>query len=105
MNSLTLEVADGFGARLRGLLGRAHWPPGRGLWLEPCDAVHTFGMRFSIDVVFVDATGRIRRIDARVKPWRMRMCIGAFSVVELAAGEAQRLGLAPGDAIGPGRCA
>lgn len=101
MNTLTLVPADDFRSRLVGLIGRRSLDPGVGLWLRPCDAVHTVGLRFEIDVVFVDAAGRVKRIDERVRPWRVRICLGAHSVVELAAGEARRLGLAAGHAIAP----
>jgi uncharacterized membrane protein (UPF0127 family) len=99
MNTLTLVPADRFRSRLIGLIGRRGLAPGVGLWLRPCDAIHTLGLRFAIDVVFVDALGRVRRVDARVRPWRVRICIGAHSVVELAAGEARRLGIEVGQVI------
>lgn len=95
--SLGVEVARSMRKRLRGWLGRGRAPAGHGLWLVPCDAVHTFAMRFAIDLVFVDAGGRILRIDTRVPPWRLCLCVGAYSVIELGAGEALRLGLAQGD--------
>lgn len=101
MNSLTLVPAEDFRSRLVGLIGRRPLDPGVGLWLRPCDAVHTVGLRFAIDVVFVDAAGRVKRVDECVRPWRVRICLGAHSVVELAAGEARRLGLEAGDAIAP----
>lgn len=101
MNTLTLVPAEDFRSRLTGLIGRCPPDPGCGLWLRPCDAVHTMGLRFEIDVVFVDAAGRVKRIDERVRPWRVRICLGAHSVVELAAGEARRLGLEAGHAIAP----
>lgn len=97
--NLGVEVAASVRKRLRGWLGRTQAPPERGLWLMPCDAVHTIAMRFPIDLVFVDARGRILRIDADVPPWRLRMCLGAHSVIELAAGHAARLALAVGDCL------
>lgn len=94
---LGVDVAGSMRKRLRGWLGRGNAPRERGLWIVPCDAVHTWAMRFPIDLVFIDAGGRILRIDSRVPPWRLRLCIGAYSVIELGAGEAQRLGLLRGD--------
>lgn len=94
---LGVDVAGSLRKRLRGWLGRERAPSGRGLWVVPCDAVHTCAMRFPIDLVFIDAGGRVLRIDHRVLPWRLRLCIGAYSVIELAAGEARALGLATGD--------
>lgn len=96
---LRVDVAGSWRERLRGWLGRAAAPVERGLWIVPCDAVHTWAMRFPVDLLFIDAGGRILRVDHRVAPWRLRLCIGAYSVIELAAGEAQRLGLARGDFV------
>ncbi len=97
--TLGVQVATGFRARLVGWLGRRAAPRGRGLWIAPCDGVHTFAMRFSIDLLFVDAAGTIRRVDHRVPAWRIRICVGAYSVIELAAGQAQELRIAVGDRI------
>ena len=97
--TLGVDIARSFRSRLRGWLGRTEAPSARGLWIVPCDAVHTFALRFPIDVVFVDAAGRILRIDASVPPWRVRACLGAYSVIELAAGQAGRMGLVAGDRL------
>jgi len=97
--TIGVQVASGFRERLVGWLGRGAPPQGRGLWIAPCDGVHTFAMRFAIDVVFVDADGRVRRVDHRVVPWRARLCIGAYSVIELAAGEVEALGIVAGDVL------
>ncbi|MGE4337163.1 MAG: DUF192 domain-containing protein [Pigmentiphaga sp.] len=85
-------VLDDFGRRLRGLLWRPQPLPAQAWCLPRCAAVHTWGMAYRIDVVFVAVNGNIQRIDAAVPPWRMRACRGARAVVELAAGEAARLG-------------
>ena len=93
---LRVERAATFRARLVGLLGNGKIGADRALWLQPCRAVHTFGMRFPIDVVFIDRHGRIARIDECVQPWRLRMCGSAIAVVELAAGTARTLQLTEG---------
>lgn len=85
-------VLDGFAQRLRGLLWRPPPLPAQAWCLPRCAAVHTWGMAHPIDIVFVAGNGEIRRIDAVVPPWRWRACPGARAVVELAAGEAARLG-------------
>jgi uncharacterized protein len=90
-------VADSFATRLRGLLGRRSLPAGEGMLIRRESSVHTFFMRFAIDVVFLDAEGRVLRVDENVGPWRLKACRGARSVLELAAGEAQ--GLSAGDRI------
>lgn len=83
-------------ARMRGLLGRSSLPPGEGIYLRPCNSVHTFFMRFPIDVVFLDRDLRIVSVAADVRPWRARMQRGAKAAVELAAGEAARRGVTAG---------
>jgi uncharacterized membrane protein (UPF0127 family) len=81
---------------MRGLLGRRSLDDGEGLLLEPASSVHTFFMRFPIDVVFLDREGSVSKIVENVRPWRAAGCRGARSVVELSAGEAGRLGLRVG---------
>ena len=76
-------------ARLLGLAGlRA--PPACGLMLPHTRSVHTFGMRFALDLVWLDARGRAVRIDLDVPPRRVRSCRAARAVLELPAGDAQR---------------
>lgn len=94
-----LECADRFGERLRGLLGRSALPDDRALWIAPCGSVHTLGMRFPIDVVFVDAKGRIVRCVEALVPNRAAFALKAASVVEFAAGGVARLRLAAGDRL------
>lgn len=96
---LSVELAATVWSRLRGLIGRRSLAAGRALWLRPCNSVHCFFMRFSIDVVYLDHSGNILRIHPSLKPWRMSICKPATSVLELAAGESQRLGIQPGDQL------
>lgn len=96
---LDLELADGFWARSRGLLGRHSLREQWGLWLRPCNSVHCCFMRFSIDVLYLDTQQRIIKIRHRLRPWRWSLCWRAKSVIELAAGECRRLGIQPGDTI------
>ena len=81
-----VEVAATRSARRRGLLGRAALADGAALVLTPCFSVHTIGMRFSIDVVFLDARGRVKKIVRSLGPRRIAVAFGASAVVELAAG-------------------
>lgn len=85
--------------RMRGLLGRASLPAGEGILLRPAGSVHTFFMRFPIDVVFLDAALKIVSIVPALEPWRFARAGGADAVLELAAGECERHGLAPGDVL------
>jgi len=93
------EVADRPLSRLRGLLGRNRLEPGAGLLLEPCNSVHTLFMRFPVDAVFLDAERRVLRVRHRMGPWRAAGARGARAVLELAAGEAERCGVAPGERL------
>lgn len=79
-----------------GLLGRRELPVDEGLWLAPAWSIHTWGMRFPIDVVFVDRDERVLRIVEAMVPWRLVSRRGAHAVVELAAGRARALGLREG---------
>ena len=88
--------ARGFVARLRGLIGRPAPEPGEGLWIEPCAAVHTFGVREALDLVFVSACMVVQRVETAVPPRRVRIGPGARAVLELRAGEARRIGLRAG---------
>jgi uncharacterized membrane protein (UPF0127 family) len=92
---------------MRGLLGRRELAPGEGIVLRPSWSIHTFFMRFPIDVVFVDADQVVAKVVGRLKPWRTATCRGARDVVELRSGECERLGLATGDRLAwaarPGR--
>ena len=92
-------LADTFWRRSRGLLGRKSLGAGEGLVLRPEWSVHTFFMRFAIDVVFVDKDQVVVKIVPSLKPWRTAICKEAHEVVELAAGECERLGLRAGDRL------
>ena len=94
-----LLVADRPFARMRGLLGRRNLPPGEGLLLKPSGSVHTFFMRFPIDVVFVDRDLTVVGVTPELAPWRTAARRGARAVVELPAGEAARRGIAQGDRL------
>ncbi|WP_416394982.1 DUF192 domain-containing protein [Allohahella sp. A8] len=91
-SSLIIREADTFFGRLRGLMGKASLPEGEALMFTPCSSVHTFFMRFAIDVVYLDKERRIVKICEQLKPWRMSLCFGARSVVELNAGKVGELG-------------
>lgn len=92
-----LRSADTHWARLRGLLGTSRLAPGEGLWIRPCRQVHMFGMRYPIDVVFLDERLGVVHTIAGLAPWAMSPRIGAASsVIELPAGTLARVGVAAG---------
>lgn len=73
-------------SRNRGLLSRSAFPVGVAMVLAPCSAVHTWFMRFPIDVLFVGRAGRVLGVRRAVAPFRLAWRPGAFAAVELAAG-------------------
>jgi uncharacterized membrane protein (UPF0127 family) len=93
---MTMHVAQTFGARFLGWMGRRRLAPGDALWLRPCRAVHTLGMRLPIDVVFLDRGGCVLRVVASLPPWRACAHRHAYAVLELPAGAAAARGLQPG---------
>jgi uncharacterized protein len=95
----TVDVTEHAIERMRGLLGHAPLDPEHGLWLEPCNAVHTFGMRFPVDVVFIDRRGIVRAIHRNVTAGRMLFCFRARAALELRAHAVDSWGLETGDAI------
>jgi uncharacterized membrane protein (UPF0127 family) len=95
----TLEAAFDSTSRNRGLLGRDALDADSALVIAPCSAVHTIGMRFSIDVIFASRDGRIIKIRHSMPPRRVAIGFGAFAVIEMAAGAAARTGLQPNDRL------
>jgi uncharacterized protein len=92
-------VADTARSRLKGLLGRRSLEPGEGLLLRPAGSVHTAFMRFPIDAIFLDRELRVLGLAANLRPWRVASRRRARVVVELAAGECRRRGIAVGDTL------
>jgi uncharacterized membrane protein (UPF0127 family) len=91
---LEIVVARSFRDRLVGLALRRAPPDGRGLLLPGCRSVHTFGMRFALDLVWLDRAGAVLAIDAGVPPWRVRRRRGAAAVIEVSAGQGERVAAA-----------
>jgi uncharacterized membrane protein (UPF0127 family) len=85
--------------RMRGLLGRRSLAGTEGILLRPAGSIHTFFMRFPIDAVFLDGDLVVVGIEPELQPWRTAGRRGAKSVVELAAGESARRGVALGDRL------
>jgi uncharacterized membrane protein (UPF0127 family) len=94
-----LEVADKGPRRRKGLLGRKGLSSGEGLWIVPCEAVHTFGMQFPIDLVYLDRKHRIIKTRSHVRPGRLSACLSAHSVIELPAGTVRVTQTMPGDTL------
>lgn len=89
-------VADSPWSRMRGLLGRRGLETGEGLLLRPTGSVHTFFMRFPIDVVFLSREGEVLKVARALPAWRTAGARRAKAVLELAADEAERRGVRVG---------
>lgn len=94
------RLADTFGARLVGLLVSPPLKPGEGLWLVPTSAVHTAGMRYPIDVLFLDRRHVVVACRERLAPWRAVLPVPrAHSCLELPAGAIARTRTECGDQL------
>jgi uncharacterized membrane protein (UPF0127 family) len=81
-----------------GLLSRQPLEKSEVLWLEPCGSIHTWGMRYAVDVVFVDPQQRVLRVTRNVAPWRIALApAGTRAALEFRAGEAS--GIRVGDQL------
>lgn len=94
-----LQTAFDSASRRTGLLQHDTMPDGTALIIAPCNAIHTIRMRFAIDVAFVAKDGRIVKLRDAVPPWRMSAALGAFAVIELAAGTFARRDVKVGDQL------
>jgi uncharacterized membrane protein (UPF0127 family) len=95
----SVEVADTSEKRRVGLLKHARLDSGSGLWIDPCESVHTFFMKFPIDLVYLDKHQKVRKVRHAVPPWRLSACLTAHSILELPAGTARKSGTLPGDEL------
>jgi uncharacterized membrane protein (UPF0127 family) len=94
-----VDVADTSEKRRVGLLKHERLEPGEGLWIKPCESVHTFFMKFAIDLVYVDKHQKVRKVRSAVPPWRLSACLTAHSIIELPAGTIERTGTQAGDEL------
>lgn len=95
-------IANTHWTRLRGLIGTSatNFPAGRGIWIVPCRGVHTFAMRFPIDVIYLDAERRVVHIEENVKPWRITpVRMDTETVIEVPSHTVWDSGTTVGDQI------
>ena len=85
------NVASGLIERTRGLSFRSSIPAGYALQINRCRSIHTFAMRFSLDLLWLDNAGHVIRTDYDVPPRRLRSCRQARAVIEVTAGEGRTL--------------
>ncbi len=93
------EAADTSVKRRTGLLKHSKLDPGAGLWIAPCESVHSFGMKFAIDLVYLDRKKKVRKVRKNMVPWRMSACLTAHSVLELPVGVIEASGTKRGDQL------
>src|SRR5688500_2252688 len=94
-----IEIARDSESRRRGLLGRDGLDRGSAFVIAPCQGVHTFGMRFPIDIVAVARDGKVVKIRRNVQPRRIVIAWSAFAIIELASGSVDRSQLVIGDRL------
>jgi uncharacterized membrane protein (UPF0127 family) len=94
-----VEIADTSEKRRVGLLKHERLEPGSGLWIVPCESVHTFFMKFPIDLVYLDKQRKVRKVRHAVPAWRLSACLTAHSILELPAGTVEKTGTMPGDEL------
>ena len=95
-----VRLADTPRSRRTGLLKHEALEPGEGLWIFPTQAIHTFGMRFPIDVAFLDSFLHVKRIYRGLAPYRLTSFVwGAQSVLELRSGSLASTGTMVGDEL------
>jgi uncharacterized protein len=97
-----LRIAETHWSRFRGLMcaDASSFPAGRGLWLVPSRGVHTFAMRFPIDVLYLDRDKTVVHLEQNLKPWRMApVRMNAISILELPENTLGSTRTAVGDVI------
>ena len=92
-------IADNSKTRKTGLLKHDRLESGEGLWITPCEGIHTVGMKFPIDVLFLDKKRKVVKIRAAMPRWRMAASLFAHSVLELPSGTAQATRTTSGDQL------
>ena len=93
------DIADTSATRRTGLLKHTGLAPGEGLWIVPCEGVHTFFMKFAIDVVFLNKKRKVLKIRPNMVRRRFAVSLFAHSVLELPAGYLAETGTQPGDQL------
>jgi uncharacterized protein len=93
------DIADTSAKRRTGLLKHTKLDPGEGLWIAPTEGVHTFFMKFPIDVLFLSRQKKVLKIRAKMPAWKLALSLRAHSVLELPAGTAEATGTVAGDQL------
>jgi uncharacterized membrane protein (UPF0127 family) len=97
---IDIETADTFLKKLIGLIGKKGLS-NKGLMIPSCSSIHTFFMRFSIDILFLDKTGKVIKLIEGLHPYRITLpVLSVKNVIELPEGTIKRLNIKTGDIIG-----
>lgn len=95
-----VNIADGYLSRLKGLMGSAGIAPDTGLWIVPCNDIHSCFMRFRFDAIFLNKQLEVLHLVEGMKPWRIsRFVKGGHGVLELAEGVIHQTGTQLGDQL------
>lgn len=94
-----LLVTENSWERMKGLLATESLASQSALLISPCNSVHMFFMKYSIDVVYLDKYHKIKKIISDLKPWKMSFCLGSQCVIELPSGQADQLNLKIGQEL------
>ena len=94
-----VQIAGTSQRRRRGLLGRTAFDEIAGLWIIPCEAIHTFGMKIALDSIFLDKNLKVRSLRSGLKPGRIAICLRAHSVLEVPVGAIAASGTLVGDRL------
>lgn len=94
-----IETAESSAQRRTGLLKHEKLEDGAGLWIIPCESVHSFFMKFAIDLIYLDRKHTVRKVVRALRPWGMSICLSAHSILELPVGTIDRTGTQPGDVL------
>lgn len=95
-----VTIARSLLARMKGLLGRQGLEPGESLWVKPCNSIHTIGMKFPIDAVFLDSRNTVVKVKNELSVNRITgICFRASSVLEISSGKLKETDTQVGDRI------
>jgi uncharacterized protein len=97
--SIAVSLAGTSSERRKGLSGVERLADGHGLWISPCEAIHTFGMKIAIDAVFISRDHRVKKIYQGLRPNRIAWCLTAESVLELPENSVVRSQTKAGDQL------
>jgi hypothetical protein len=90
---------EGLWERTRGLLGREALGVNQALWITPCNSVHSIGMSYALDLIYLNKQRQVVKLVKGLRPLRVSVALRAYSVIELRAGEVARLNISEGDTL------